>query len=74
MAYRPPVAKAAVSLPRSATPATVSASALAQHLDCRFIAREMIAATVVDPAGLCANDQRRGLLRINSQPFCVPSA
>jgi hypothetical protein len=31
---RPPVAKAAVSRRRSAKPATVSASALAQHLDC----------------------------------------
>ena len=31
---RPPVAKAAVSRRRSAKPATVSASALALHLDC----------------------------------------
>jgi hypothetical protein len=31
---RPPVAKAAVCRRRSAKPATVSASALAQHLDC----------------------------------------
>ena len=31
---RPPVAKAAVSRPRSRKPTTVSASALAQHLDC----------------------------------------
>jgi hypothetical protein len=31
---RPPVARAAVSRRRPAKPATVSASALAQHLDC----------------------------------------
>jgi hypothetical protein len=31
---RPPVARAAVSRPRSRKPATVSASALALHLDC----------------------------------------
>jgi hypothetical protein len=31
---RPSVAKATVSRPRSAKPVTVSASALAQHLDC----------------------------------------
>jgi hypothetical protein len=31
---RPPVARAAVSRRRSAKPATVSASALALHLDC----------------------------------------
>src|SRR3954470_819871 len=31
---RPPAARATVSRPRSRNPATVSASALAQHLDC----------------------------------------
>ena len=40
----------------------------------RFIAefRETIAATVVDPASLCADDHRRGLHRIASTLDAVP--
>ena len=40
----------------------------------RFIAdfREMIAATVVDPASLCADDHRRGLERIAATVDAVP--
>ena len=40
----------------------------------RFIAdfREMIAATVVDPASPCADDQRRGLQRIAATLDAVP--
>jgi hypothetical protein len=40
----------------------------------RFIAafREMVAATAVDPASLCADDQRRGLQRIAATVDQVP--
>ena len=40
----------------------------------RFIAdfREMIAATVVDPASACADEQRRGLRRIADTLDAVP--
>jgi hypothetical protein len=40
----------------------------------RFVAdfREMVAATVVDPASLCADAQRRGLARIAATLDAVP--
>jgi hypothetical protein len=62
---RPPVAKAAVSRRRSAKPATVSASALAQHLDCsRSYIRKLEAEGVIQRQG----DGSRSMRRV--RPIC----